>query len=59
MKQTLLIGMLSAATLLATSTAVMAETPAQKGLRIAQEADASDAGYGDFSSNMLMVLTHR
>nr|CAA6810754.1 MAG: Outer membrane lipoprotein-sorting protein [uncultured Thiotrichaceae bacterium] len=59
MKQTLLIGLLSTVTLLAASTAVMAETPEEKGLRIAKEADAFDTGYGDFSSNMLMVLTNR
>ena len=47
MKHTLLIGLLSSAVLLATSSVAMAETPEAKGLRIAKEADASDAGYGD------------
>jgi len=59
MKNTLLIGLISSVLLLATSTAVMAESPAEKGLRIAKEADASDAGFGDFSSDMLMILTNR
>jgi len=58
MKQTLLIGLLSTAALLATTTA-FAETPAEKGLRIAKAADASDMGYGDFSSDMKMILTNR
>ena len=59
MKQTILIGLLSTATLLATTSAVMAESPAEKGLRIAKEADVSDMGYGDFSSDMKMILTNR
>jgi hypothetical protein len=59
MKQTLLIGLLSTAALLALSTTAFAETPAEKGLRIAKAADASDVGYGDFSSDMKMILTNR
>ncbi len=59
MKNTLLIGLLSTATLLLTTTAVIAETPEAKGLRIAQEADASDLGFADSSSDMTMILTNR
>jgi len=36
-----------------------AETPAEKGLRIANEADASDAGFADFTANMVMTLKNR
>jgi len=37
----------------------IAETPAQKGLRIAQEADLSDTGFKDFTANMIMTLKNR
>ena len=36
-----------------------AENPQQKGLRIAQEGDASDTGFGDFTANMIMTLKNR
>ena len=35
------------------------ETPEQKGLRIAQQASASDDGFGDFSASLTMVLRNR
>ena len=37
----------------------MAETPEQKGLRIAKEADARDLGFGDSTANMTMTLKNR
>ena len=37
----------------------MAETPEQKGLRIANEADARDLGFGDSTANMVMTLKNR
>lgn len=40
-------------------TGVLAETPEEKGLRIAQEADAYDKGFGDFTADMLMTLRNR
>lgn len=36
-----------------------AETPAEKGLKIAQAADASDLGFSDFTANMIMTLKNR
>ena len=36
-----------------------AETPEQKGLKIAQAADARDAGFADFTANMVMTLKNR
>lgn len=36
-----------------------AETPAEKGLKIAKAADASDAGFTDFTANMVMTLKNR
>jgi outer membrane lipoprotein-sorting protein len=37
----------------------MAETPEQKGLRIAKEADARDLGFGDSTASMTMTLKNR
>jgi outer membrane lipoprotein-sorting protein len=45
--------------LLFVSLGAFAETTAEKGLRIAKEADASDAGFGDFTANMRMTLKNR
>ena len=39
--------------------AARAESPEEKGLRIAQEADVADAGFGDMTANMLMTLRNR
>ncbi len=36
-----------------------AESPEEKGLAIAREADRRDKGFGDFTANMLMVLKNR
>ena len=36
-----------------------AETPEEKGLRIAVEADRDDAGYGDSAAQMVMVLRNK
>ena len=36
-----------------------AEKPEQKGLKIAQAADARDAGFSDFTANMVMTLKNR
>lgn len=41
------------------STSAIAETPEEKGLRIANEADAKDLGFGDSTSNMVMTLKNR
>jgi len=40
-------------------TVASAETPEQKGLRIAQEADVQDQGFTDYTSNMIMTLKNR
>lgn len=37
----------------------LAETPQEKGLRIAQEADAADQGWGDSSADLVMILRNR
>jgi len=37
----------------------MAETPEEKGLRIAQEADARDTGFSDSTADMVMILKNR
>ena len=37
----------------------LAETNEEKGLRIAQEADAFDAGFSDFTADMVMTLKNR
>jgi hypothetical protein len=39
--------------------AATAETPEEKGLAIAQEADRRDTGFGDSTANLLMVLRNR
>ncbi len=36
-----------------------AETPEERGLAIAQEADRRDTGFGDFTADLLMVLRNR
>jgi len=36
-----------------------AQSPAEKGLAIAQEADERDTGFGDFTANMQMILMNR
>jgi len=41
------------------SAPVMAETPQEKGLRIAQEADARDSGFSDVTADMVMILKNR
>jgi hypothetical protein len=41
------------------STTALAETPEEKGLRLAKEADARDAGFGDYVADMKMVLRNR
>ena len=38
---------------------VLAETPEEHGLRIAQEADAYDTGFVDFTADMVMTLRNR
>jgi len=45
--------------LLAVAAPAAAETPEEKGLRIAQEADARDTGFGDSEVSMVMVLRNR
>ncbi len=57
MKHYMLAALLGLTTL--TATVAMAETAEEKGLRIAQEADAYDKGFGDFTADMEMILTNR
>jgi outer membrane lipoprotein-sorting protein len=38
---------------------VVAETPEEKGLAIAQEADKRDTGFGDFTADMHMILKNK
>lgn len=46
--------------ILSMSTAhAMAETPEEKGLAIAKEADSRDESFGDFTANMLMILRNK
>ena len=42
-----------------TSLNALAETPEEKGLAIAQEADRRDTGWGDFQAQMSMLLKNR
>ncbi|MEE9492526.1 MAG: outer membrane lipoprotein-sorting protein [Gammaproteobacteria bacterium] len=42
-----------------TALPVMAEAPADKGLTIAMEADRRDAGFGDFTARLKMILRNR
>jgi hypothetical protein len=56
MKQLFLILSLS---LLLLPLVATAETPEEKGLAIAQEADRRDTGFGDLTANMLMVLKNK
>ncbi|HEB02395.1 MAG TPA: outer membrane lipoprotein-sorting protein [Nitrospirae bacterium] len=44
---------------LAVSIAALAATPEEKGLSIAKEADARDAGFGDSTVSMVMTLKNR
>lgn len=41
------------------SISVSAETPEEKGLAIAKEADRRDEGYGDFTADMMMTLKNK
>ncbi len=41
------------------STAVLAETPEEQGLAIAQEADKRDSGFADFTANLTMTLRNK
>ena len=41
------------------SAGAVAETPAEKGLPIAQEGDARDAGFNDYVADMRMILRNR
>jgi outer membrane lipoprotein-sorting protein len=51
---------LSLATVLTVlSVNAMAETPEQKGLRIAKEGDVKDTGFDNFTANMVMTLKNR
>ncbi len=45
--------------LLVVSANVIAESPQQKGLRIATEADTRDTGFNDFTAHMIMTLKNR
>ena len=48
-----------AITFLYTSDHALAETPEEKGLAIAVEAERRDSGYGDSTADMLMILKNR
>ncbi len=54
MHRLLLLGLL-----LSLSLVCLAETPEEKGLAIAQEADARDEGWGDMAADMNMILRNR
>ncbi|MEA1989101.1 MAG: outer membrane lipoprotein-sorting protein [Pseudomonadota bacterium] len=58
MKKTLIIA-LGLTTLSLFSLNIYAETPEEKGLAIAKEADARDNGWGDSIANMKMVLVNK
>ena len=58
LKNTLIIATMMFITPAFMSTAI-AETPAEKGIRIAKAADAFDAGFADFTANMVMTLKNR
>ncbi len=45
--------------LLLSTVSISAQTPEEKGLAIAKEADLRDAGFGDYTADMLMVLRNR
>lgn len=57
LKNVLSLSLVTVLTLLSAN--VMAETPEQKGLRIANEGDAKDTGFSDFTANMVMTLKNR
>ena len=57
-KQKLVFTMMILASSVTVST-TFAETAEQKGLRIAKAADASDAGFTDFTAQMIMTLKNR
>lgn len=44
---------------LSLATIATAETPEEKGLRIAEESDRRDQGFGDWRANLKMVLTNQ
>ena len=46
-------------TLLFFATTASAETPEEKGLAIAVEADKRDTGFSDSTSNMVMTLSNK
>lgn len=48
-----------AATLVAATVPALAETPEEKGLAIAREADSRGEGFGDFQATMKMVLVSK
>ncbi len=51
--------LLLAALLLPLSLACLAETPEEKGLAIAREADRRDSGWNDQTADMEMILRNR
>ena len=57
LKNVLSLSLATVLTVLSAST--MAETPEQKGLRIAKEGDVKDTGFSDFTANMVMTLKNR
>jgi outer membrane lipoprotein-sorting protein len=61
LKQTVILSMATALMSLSMTAQAKApaENPQQKGLRIAQEGDARDIGFGDNSANMVMTLKNR
>lgn len=51
--------LLTLVVMLVVSLSAVAETPQQKGLRLAQEADRSDNGWKDQTADMVMILRNR
>jgi len=59
MKKTIIKSLLLLASLMLPSLTTKAQTPEEKGLSIAQEADIRDLGFKDFTANMLMILKNK
>jgi outer membrane lipoprotein-sorting protein len=59
MKKTINRSFLLLVSLMLLSSTIRAQTPEEKGLSIAQEADIRDVGYQDITANMLMILKNK
>ena len=59
LKNYLVLSLASIISLSSVTAFALAETPEAKGLRIAKEGDAKDAGFSDNTANMVMTLKNR